>query len=138
MSYVVWALIAMVAYGVTSFLLKVAFKQFPPEVALIVTNTILVLSGITVVIFKSDGFVQYFGMNRPTLWLIVAGFSLSLAIISFYNALSKGPASIVAPIFAMNFAVTALLGFAFLGEGIKITKVLGIVMAGVALVLLTR
>ena len=74
----------------------------------------------------------------PTALLFVTGLTLSLSIISYYLALSRGPASVVLPIFAMSFAVATVLGILFLGEDIRATKVVGVGLATVSIVLLTR
>jgi uncharacterized membrane protein len=63
---------------------------------------------------------------------------LTVSVIGFYTALSKASASQVVPIYAMNMAVAAVLGFLFLGESASVTRVIGILMAGGAIFLLTR
>jgi uncharacterized membrane protein len=52
--------------------------------------------------------------------------------------LSRGQTTVVVPIFASYFAVTTIIGFIFLGDDIKLTKILGVLMAGGAIFLLTR
>jgi uncharacterized membrane protein len=68
----------------------------------------------------------------------LAGLTLGVSIISYYIALSRGPVSIVAPIFAMNFAVAGILGILFLGESITVTRLAGLALAAGAIVLLAR
>ncbi len=129
---------AMGAYGVTVVFVKLALRSVPPEVALVVTNTILVVVGIGLVLFRGESVTAHLGLSRSTLYLGLAGLTLSLSIASYYIGLSRGPASVVVPIFALNFAVAGTLGFLFLGEEFRATRILGILMAGGAVVLLTR
>ncbi len=68
----------------------------------------------------------------------MAGVALSISIIAYYIALSRGPVSIVAPIFAMNFAVAGVLGFMFLGENLTVARVTGVALAAAAIILLAR
>lgn len=138
MSYVGWAMVAMVGYGTTAVLLKVVLRTVPPEVALVVTNTMLVAAAVALVILRRQSIPANLNLDAPTLLLFAAGVTLSLSISSFYLALSRGPASVVVPIFAMNFAVASVLGMIFLEEGIKATRVLGVILAAGAIVLLTR
>ena len=119
MHYTFLAMIGMASYGVTMVLLKSAMRTIPPEVALVVTNTILVLGGVVYMVYRSTGFTEYLTLGRPVLLIGLAGLTLTVGIVSYYTALSRGPAVVVVPIFAMNFAVASVLGMIFLEEGIK-------------------
>lgn len=138
MSYIWWAIVAMGGYGTTVVLLKLALRQLPPSVALVITNTILVLAGIGLVLYQGERVTSHLGLNQTSLIIFAAGLTLSLSIISYYIALSSGPTSVVAPIFAMNFAVASIIGFLLLGESMTFTRVLGVLFAATAVVLLTR
>ena len=138
MHYAWWAIVAMGAYGVTVVCLKLALKSVPPEVALVVTNSMLVIAGVGLVLFRGESIGAHIGLSRQTLYLAIAGLTLSVSIVSYYLGLSRGPASVVAPVFALHFAIVAVLGFLVLGEELKVSRVLGILVAGAAVVLLTR
>ena len=138
MNYIGWATVAMLGYGLTAVLLKVSLRHFPPEVALVITNTILVASGVGLMIARGTSFSTHLTIGWPTAVVATAGVALSVSIISYYFALSRGPASVVVPIFAMNFAVASVLGILFLGEDIRFTRVVGVLMATGAIVLLAR
>ena len=138
MSYVAWAFVAMTAYGVTAVLLKLTLRDIPPGVAIVITNAVLVLAGVGLVMYRGESFLAHFAISRPMLLAVLAGLTLSLSIISYYIALSRGPTSVVVPIFAMYVLVATAIGFAFLGEEIKPTRVIGVVLAGGAIFLLTR
>lgn len=138
MSYTMWALVAMVSYGITAVFLKISLRHFPPEVALVITNSILVATGLGIVLFRGQSISAYVGLSWPTLAVILAGATLSMSIISYYLALSRGPASAVVPIFAMSFVVASILSIVFLGEAVKVTRLVGMALAAVAIVLLTR
>lgn len=138
MSYIAWAIIAMVAYGIMITLLKFSLRSIPPEAALFVTNTILVISALLWAIYRGVKIPEHLALNQPTLLLLLAGVVLSVSIISFYMALSRGPASTVAPLFGMNIAIVSVLGFLVLKEPVNPERVIGILMAGGAIFLLTR
>lgn len=138
MSYMGWVFIAMLTYGIMAVLLKISLRNIPPEVAVLVTNVILVLSALAWALFRGIKILDHLTFNQPTLFLLLAGVVLSCSVISFYMALSRGPISAVLPIFGMNVAVASVLGFLVLGEPVNASRISGIILAGGAIFLLTR
>jgi transporter family protein len=138
MSYTSWAVLAMAVYGVNAVLLKLALRQVPAEVALAVTNTVLVAAGFALVVFRGQSIVAHLSFGWPTVYMGLAGVTLTVGVVAFYTALSRGPASVVVPIFAMNFAVASLLGVVLLGEGMTIQRGFGLLLAVGSIILLTR
>ncbi len=138
MSYVGWVLIAMVGYGIMAILLKSSLKHFPPETAVFVTNAILAVAALLWALYRGVKIQEHLAFNQPTLLLIVAGMVLSVSVISFYMALSRGPASVVVPMFGMNIAIVSLLAFLVLGEPLNAFRLSGIALALGAIFLLTR
>ena len=127
----------MIFYGITAVLLKAGLKNANTELALILTNVILVLGGISIAFFKGSLFTKW-PLGWPLVFLSLAGVTLVISIASYYTALSKGPLSIVVPIFSMSFAIASVLGIFLLGEEINMFKILGIFLAGAAIFMLTR
>ena len=126
MGYIGWSLIALAAYGVTTILLKLALRNIPPEAAAAITNTMLVGSAVVYATYRGINIPQQLSQGVSTVYLLLAGVTLSVGIISFYIALSRGPVSVVAPIFGMNLALVSIVGFILLGEPVNTTRVLGI------------
>ena len=110
MHYIAWTLIAMFGYALMLILLKFSLRTIPPEVAVIITNTLLVVAAIGYAIFRGASLTENIGWNQNTMLLVLCGMALSVAIISQYIALSRGPVSVVGPLFGMNVAVVAVLG----------------------------
>ena len=138
MSYIGWVFIAMLTYGIMAVLLKISLRNIPPEVAVLVTNVILVISALAWALFRGIKILDHLTFNQPTLFLLLAGIVLSCSVISFYMALSRGPVTAVLPIFGMNVAVASVLGFLVLGEPVNASRISGIILAGGAVFLLTR
>ncbi len=138
MSYLIWILIAMASYGVMITFLKLSLRNITPELAVVINNLILTGAALVWAAVKGVSFTDGLGSNKATLTLLIAGVFLTISVIGFYTALSKASASQVVPIYAMNMAVAAVLGFLFLGEHASVTRVMGILMAGGAIFLLTR
>ena len=138
MHYVVWTLIAMSAYAVMVILLKISLRSIPPEAAVFVTNTFLVVGALLWAIYRGVKITDHLGMNQPTLLLVISGIALTVAIVSQYVALSRGPVSTVYPLFGMNIAIVAVLGFLVLSEPISIQRIAGVILAAGAIFLLAR
>lgn len=136
MNYILWAIIAMLAYGCTAVLLKFGLKQTQPIVAVVITNLILVVVGSLYALIIRADFSSLIQWNWSNAALVATGLMLGVSIISYYTALSRGPASIVVPIFAMSFCVVVVLGLFVLGEQVTITKIIGVILAIAAIILL--
>ena len=138
MSYIAWAIIAMASYGIMIILLKFSLRDIPPEAAVFVTNAFLVIFAFLWAIYRGVKITDHLALNQPTLYLVLAGLALSVGIISLYMALSRGPISTVSPLFGMNIAVVAILGFIILKEPLSIERVAGVILAAGAVFLLAR
>ncbi len=138
MTFIGWAIVAMCAQGISVTFLKYTLRSVPPETALIFTNGILVIAGVVWALARGSNVTNQLGFNQPTTLMLVAGLLISVSIISYYKALSAGPASVVVPIFAMSLAIASVLGFVLLDEPVKLTRVVGLATATGSIVLLTR
>lgn len=138
MGYLPWALFAMVTYGLTAVLLKLAFRGISPALGLVVANVAVVAVGLGWMAVVGAGAARGLGANAATAWLALAAVVLSASIMTYYKALSLGPASVVVPIFALSMTIAVVLGFLVLGEPVKPVRVAGIGFAALAILLLTR
>ena len=138
MSYIAWTIIAMASYAIMIILLKFSLRNIPPEAAVFVTNAFLVIFAFLWAIYRGVKITDHLALNQPTLYLVLAGLALSVGIISLYMALSRGPISTVSPLFGMNIAVVAILGFIILKEPLSIERVAGVILAAGAVFLLAR
>ena len=138
MNYLPWALAAMVTYGIASFAVKVVFRTIHPSLGLTVVNLFVVLAGVGWIAITGPTAFRNVGWNVDTVRMLAAGIILAIAIVTFYKGLSLGPTSIVVPIFALSFTISAVLGLTLLDEPIKATRIAGLVLAAVAVVLLAR
>ena len=138
MSYIAWTIIAMAAYAIMTILLKFSLRDVPPEAAVFVTNALLVISAFLWALYRGVKITDHLALNQPTLFLILAGLALSVSIISLYMALSRGPISTVSPLFGMNIAVVAILGFIILKEPVSLERIAGVILAAGAVFLLAK
>ncbi|WP_122088482.1 EamA family transporter [Halalkalicoccus subterraneus] len=134
MNYLLWALIGLVAYTFVAPLMSVATTDVPSDVAVIVSNTMLVVAAGAVVAVSNEPVVEY--LTHPDApYMYAAGICLAVGILAYYRALSMGPVSVVVPIFGMFIVTSSLVGFVALDEPVTARKMAGIGFAVLAVYL---
>ncbi|AGB05401.1 putative membrane protein [Aciduliprofundum sp. MAR08-339] len=143
MQWWVYALITMLMFGLTNFLVKMAGYY---NMDSIFTSVILWLAvGLMGLAFL--GYFWYQGTFQsnlratPPLYLLLpifAGFALAIGMYSIKIALSKGPAGPTVAISASNAFIVALFAYFLIGEKLSTTKILGmlLIFAGIAVMTL--
>ena len=138
MHYLTLSLFALACYSLVAPLVKLAAQQgAPPYIAVVLTNTILVFTALLV------------GWNRGALFdltmppkslglLLVAGVLLGLSVTAYYLALSRGPISVVVPIFGLFIVSSSIAGVVLFGETLTTSRLLGILFALAAIYLVSR
>jgi transporter family protein len=135
MNYLLWTLLGLLAYTLVPPLMKVATSEIPPTVALLISNTILIVVTVVVVAVSDQTVAEHLTAPKA-IYAYVAGLALAIGILAYYTGLSMGPVSVVTPIFGMFLVTSSVLGIAFLGETLTACKALGFAFA-VAAVYLT-
>ncbi|WP_435125481.1 EamA family transporter [Halobaculum sp. D14] len=137
MNYLPWAVVAFLSYSMVAPLMRVATSgtnPIPSNVAALVANVVLVVATFAVITVSGEGLVTY--LDDPKIgYVVAAGFCLAVGILSYYRALSMGPVSLVAPVFAMFFVASSAVGIVALDEPVTARKLAGIALAAVAVVL---
>lgn len=134
MNYVLWALVGMASYTMVAPLMKVALTDVPSDVAVLLSNLILVaVAGGLVAV--SDTSVSGFLTHSKVPYVYAAGLFLAVGIIAYYRALALGPVSIVVPIFAMFIVTSSIVGILFLDETFSLQRGAGIALGMVAVYL---
>jgi bacterial/archaeal transporter family protein len=131
MNYLLWALVALLAYTFVAPLMSIATTEVPSDVAVIVSNSMLVVAAGAVVAFSNEPVREY--LTHPDApYMYAAGICLAVGILAYYRALSMGPVSVVVPVFGMFIVTSSLVGFVALDEPITARKVAGIGFAVLA------
>ena len=79
------------------------------------------------------------GWKLATEWHIVAAlFCYALSVIIWILALSRVPVSIAFPLLSMAYIVTAVAAWYLLGEALSLTKVVGIVVIILGVIIISR
>ncbi|GAB3698209.1 EamA family transporter [Halorubrum pallidum] len=138
-TYLPYALIAMGAYAFVSPLMRVATTgpdAVPSDVAVVVSNTLLVAMALGVLAYTDQGFTAHLGSPKIP-YVLAAGLFLGIGILALYRSLALGPVSVVTPVFAMFLVFSSVIGFLVLGESFTARKALGIVFAVVSVYLVS-
>ena len=135
MSWLAFSLMALGLWGVWGFLSKVATQQLPPQAVYL-----LAVCGHSAVI----GYL-WLGGGLAIPWQpwglaagLGAGVCMAFGLLAFFRALAGGAAAVVVPLTALYPLVTVLLCGLLLREGINLRQFVGIILALLAVWLLSR
>jgi len=136
MNYMPLVLITMVLLGVHYFLAKLISPH--------ISSPAIALLGAVVYFPIVFGYIYF--TKTPIMpeqkvyvgYAILIGIPMAIAILTLYLAIAKGPVSVVMPIYGLNAMVTVILGIIVLHEPVTVPKVAGLVLAVVAIILLSR
>jgi transporter family protein len=137
--YVLWALLGMVAYSITTLLVKLAVRAGAGSsfMVLMISVSIVFASVVLIVALRGE-LKSLLGMDRTALlWSFAAGIALTIAVTALFQALSLGPASVAVPIYGMFIVGGAALGVAVLHEPLTWNKVAGLIAAVIGVVLIS-
>ena len=132
MHYLKYALITLIAWGVWAIGGKIMARQLN---AVSTTFWITLSSLFFLIVFLLIR--RNLMINKYIFYGIPIGFVIVIAMLAFYEALRTGPASVVLPFTNLYVLFPVLYGFIVLQEAITIPRILGIVCAVIASVLLS-
>jgi transporter family protein len=122
---IVYAVVAMVCYGLSDFVYKRAAAEG------IGANHFLMVQAW----FFCPLVILYALVTRllvpdwAALWGSLAGAFVFIGFYFFFRSLASGSVSTNASIFRLNFVVTAVLAIAWLGETVTLAKIVGLALA---------
>jgi drug/metabolite transporter (DMT)-like permease len=120
-----YALAALVFYGIGDFIYKRASLA-----GLRADHLLMSQAWFFLPLVIGYGLVTGTLALRPAaLWGSLAGAFVFVGFYNFVRSLATGPVSVNAPIFRLNFVVTALLAIALLGETLTGPKLAGLALA---------
>ncbi|MHB1126995.1 MAG: EamA family transporter [Bacillota bacterium] len=134
MREIIFAIMAMLSWGIAPILGKIGLGKLEPFTALLIRS--LTIAAVVVIAGLVTGkFTGIMGIAaKPALF--IAGEGLLAALLgqlAYYYAIKNGEVSVVSPLVAAFPVVTVLLACLFLGEKFTVQKILGtgIIVLGV-------
>src|SRR5450631_747614 len=127
-SEIAYALAALVCYGLGDFIYKraasagIAAEHFLMGQAWFFCPAVIAYAGIT-------GTLAF---EPAAMWGALAGLFILIGFFYYVRSRRSGAVSIVAPVFRLNFIVTAALAIGWLGEPLTASKITGFALALVA------
>ena len=134
MDYLTMSLFSLVLIGFNTFAVKLVSENLHPALILVTKFGM----GVIGLFFYLSHTKVPLVWNKYVFYGCLIGAWWSGIMVLYYTAIARGPLSVVIPIFSLNLINPAVLGFIFLHEAITLSKILGLVFASLALVLLTR
>ena len=132
MNYLLWAILALLAYSMVAPTMKVAVGEIPSPVVAFVANGILALTALGVA-FWSGHEVSSYVTHPKAPYMYAGGAFLAVGILSYYRSLSLGPVSVVVPVFGLFIVISSLVSVVALDETLTARKALGVALAVVAI-----
>jgi len=132
----IYSLAAMTGWGLWGFLVKLAERSLSSWAAYIAGSIGAFLPPLLLLIFVprlTSGW-----QSKAGLLAFFAGMIGGLAVLFFFLALSKGSASVVVPLTALYPVITVLLGYLILKERLTPVQWIGILLAFLAAIFLSR
>ena len=138
--YVIWALIGMVGYSLTTLFMKLAIRdgRFSSFLVLAIATEMTATTAVIVLLMRGDlraMSLQDFWSTSGA-WSLACGVCMAVAVAALFRGLALGPASVVVPIYCMFSAGGAVLGLMFLHEPVTARRLIGIALAGLSVFLI--
>ncbi|MFZ9284021.1 MAG: EamA family transporter [Candidatus Nanopelagicales bacterium] len=128
------ALISSIAWGVADYMGGVASRRAGAMQILVVAYPAGAVIITLFAVFAVPGEIS----NQAIVWGIVAGLIGAIAVALLYIALSRGPMGIVSPITAVMSGSVPLAVGVIRGERLTSLAIAGVILAVIAVVLVTR
>jgi uncharacterized membrane protein len=122
---IVYAIVAMVCYGVSDFIYKQAATVGIRADHFLMAQGWLFCPLVIVYALATQTLV----LNAAALWGSLAGAFVFIGFFFFIRSLAAGSVSTNASIFRLNFIITVLLVVVWLGEPLTLSKIAGLVLA---------
>jgi drug/metabolite transporter (DMT)-like permease len=120
-----FALGAMACFGASDLIYKRGAAAGVKAGDLIMLQAWIFCPGVTLYAWLTDTLHPHVS----ALWGSAAGLFLFVALYNFARSLQGGAVSICAPIFRLNFTITAALAIVLLGETLTVTKAFALIAA---------
>lgn len=135
-SWIFWALLSALFAALTAIFGKIGVKGVDSDYATLLRIVVIAAFAATIVVVRGVAQPLSALAPRTLIFLALSGLATGLSWLCYYRALSLGQASQVATIDKLSIVLVAVMGVAFLGEGLSWRNWLGVVlvMAGAVLV----
>jgi len=136
-NWLIWAMLSALLAAATAILGKLGLRGVDPDAAQFVrTFVVLIAVGILVTVGGRWRATAEFS-SKTWSYLTLAGLATAGSWVCYFRALAGGDASRVAAVDKLSVPIVALVATFLLGERLGMLGTLGIVLAGVGIVLVS-
>ena len=134
-SWIFWALLSALFAAATALLAKSGVESLDPDVATFARTIVVlfVLGGI--IIADGQAFKAQQWSVKGLTYIFLSGVATSLSWLFYFRALKHGEVSRVAPIDKLSVVFVAVFSVIFLGEHLKPTSWVGVILIATGAVL---
>ena len=137
MSYITITLIGTVAMAVGMLFFNMAVSMISARVATVVFNVVIVVVAFCWTKILGERILPTLKQGTPVWYALAAGLLFAVGILALAEALARGPATTVVPIWGSYVVGTSILAMIFLHAPMNIAKVIGIALTFVGVVLIS-
>ena len=137
MSYVVITLIGMATMAVGMFFFNMATTMISSRIATIVSQGVILVIALCWSKVLGERVLSTLRQGTPVWYALAAGLRFAIGILALAEALARGPATTIVPIWGSYIVGTAILAVVFLDAPMNITKGIGIVLTFLGIVLIS-
>ncbi len=132
-SHIVFALIAMVGFGITALMYKLASRSLDAVSVAFFTLVVNVFVVMTIWLFWPNKEISLSGLK----FAVIAGVVAGISSVAYILSIKLGNLSVTTTIRGLFFGVTVILAVVFLRESITMAKVAGVLLSIISIFLLS-
>lgn len=138
-NWVFWSLIGLILWGFWGYTSKLAANEVEWKYSIIFFTLGVALSTLILnIALIKNSFMSLTILNKGSFYALISGVTCLLGVAAVYIALEKGKASLVIPFTALYPLITILLSVILLKEKIGLTQGFGIILAIIAIFLMSK
>lgn len=140
MHWIIFAILASFGFGFYNLFIKISADKLSPTIALMfIAGTSFMVAVISTLVLKFTGHSLTISKSA-ILFPMLAGLSTGVAEIFYLTMFTKNsPVSIGGPlVLSATLLMTVLLGIVVLREGVTTTKIAGILITMIGIIILAR
>lgn len=137
MDYRKIAILSLLSYSLVAPTLKVAMYEMPSDLAVFLSNTVVLLIAFSIALHKRQKITSYC-FHPKTPHMVLVGLLIGISLLSFYRAISLGPISVVVPIYGLFIVASSVIGIVLFDEKLSWRKLSGIGLAMVSIYLISQ
>jgi uncharacterized membrane protein len=133
---ILFALAAFICIGLCDFFRKKGVSLSPSPVSYYTVEVLATFATIILLGYFLEGWK--ISLNQDTvIYASLSGILICVAMVAMLYGLRTGEATTVVPIARLSLALTVFLSIAFLGDAVTLKRIVGIVLAIVAIYMLS-